>query len=353
MDRRYWNAALLTALVASLGVAGCAPESPIADNEEDLEESEEQRDSIVGGQTTNAFPAVGALTRSGGTHCTGTVVAPRLVVTAAHCLVGVSASSLRFVLGARVSQPTASIKVASIEAHPNYDDNALTNDIGVVRLASDAPVTPVKMLRSMDSSWIGRELVFVGYGVSNGYQQSGAGTKRFVRMPVEGVSAKQFEYGVPGKNTCNGDSGGPAFAEINGEPFLAGVTSYGDAYCTQYGVDTRVDAFKSFIGAGSGSTDPCNGESFTGRCNGSTVIWCENQQVQQQACSGGEICGFSSEQEYFTCIEPAQQDPCNGETYEGRCDGNKLVWCENEQIKNATCSSGCGFDTGQGYYNCN
>lgn len=346
--------ARLPVMTLLLGFAlACAPEGAIGQQEEDLEESDERRDPIVGGQTTNAFPAVGALTRFGSTHCTGTVVAPRVVVTAAHCLAGVSASSLKFVLGAKVSSPTHTIGVASIKAHPSYDDATISNDIGVVTLASDAPVTPMKMVPAMDSSWIGRELVFVGYGVSNGSNQTGAGTKRYVRMPIEGVTSKQFEYGLPGKNTCNGDSGGPAFAEINGETLLAGVTSYGDATCKQYGVDTRVDAFKSFIGVSGPASDPCNGESFTGRCDGDRVVWCENQQVQATDCAAQDkVCAFSSQNQYYACVSPAQVDPCNGETYVGRCDGNKVIWCENQQVQTSTCSGSCAFDTQQGYYNC-
>jgi secreted trypsin-like serine protease len=286
-------------------VPGCAPDSDIGDDEEDV--TEEGRDEIVGGTTTTAYPAVGALTRFGSTHCTGTVVAPRKVVTAAHCLKGFTASSMKFVLGSRVSAPTAVINVASIQAHPNYNESQLTNDIGVVTLASDAPVTPVKVLGKMDSSWVGRELEFVGFGVNNGFNQTGAGTKRLVKMPISEVAAKQFTYETPSKNTCNGDSGGPAFANVNGELYVAGVTSYGDQNCTQYGVDTRTDTYLSFIGvAGSipstnptQPTDPCQGETFAGRCDGRTVVYCENQTVKRLSCQNA--CGFSQAKGYYDC----------------------------------------------------
>ncbi len=351
MDRRLSIAPLAFGL--ALAVA-CAPETPGSDDDES-ESSDQGRDPIVGGQTTSAFPAVGALTRNGQMHCTGTVIGPRLVVTAAHCVSGFTASSMRFVLGSKLSAPTATIGVASIKAHPNYDPNQITNDIGIVTLSSDAPVTPMKIMDAMGASWAGKTLTFVGFGVSNGNTQTGDGTKRFVDMAIQSVGATQFQYAVPGKNTCNGDSGGPAFANVNGEMLVAGVTSYGDASCTQYGVDTRVDAFKSFVGA-SGSTgspsDPCNGETFTGRCDGNKVIWCESSQVKSQTCGGGKVCGFSASDNYYGCIAPAQQDPCHGETYAGRCDGNELIWCENSTVKNATCSSGCGFNSQQGYFDC-
>ena len=90
-------------------------------------------------------------------------------------------------------------------------------------------------------------------------------------------------------------------------------------------MDTRTDAYKTFLGVGTPATDPCNGETFAGRCNGTSVVWCENQQVKTSNCSAqNKVCGFSAEKQYYGCIEPAQADPCNGETYAGRCDGNKV-----------------------------
>ncbi len=338
-------------LLALLLLTACAPESSLPGAEEDVESSEESRDPIVGGQTTSAFPAVGALTRYGSTHCTGTVIAPRKVLTAGHCVKGVSASSLKFVLGDKVSAPKHTLSVASVKAHPSYDDTSLANDIAIVTLSSDAPVVPAPVLSAMDASWAGKELVFVGYGASNGNAQTGYGTKRYVRMPVSTVSAKTFSYAVSGKNTCNGDSGGPAFAEVGGVAYVAGVTSYGDANCTQYGVDTRVDAFKDFLGLN--APDPCAGETFAGRCDGSTVVWCENQTVKSTNCSSqSKVCGFSTQNQYFACIEPAAADPCGGETFAGRCEGNTVIYCENQQVKTVSCSNQCGFNASQGYYDC-
>ena len=255
---------------------------------------------IVGGTPTSDFPATGALTRFGGTHCTGTLISARRVVTAAHCLEGVSASSLRFVIGASVGQPEATLKVSSVTPHPNYNPSSLKNDIGYVDLAQNAPVAPMPVLPSMDSSFVGQEFVFVGYGVSNGFSQTGAGTKRFVNMAISQVGATQFSYAVPNKNTCNGDSGGPAFAQVGGELLLAGVTSYGDANCVQYGVDTRTDVYVDFLGVQSAPSDPCQGESFEGRCDGNTVVWCENEQVKTLTCQ--QSCGFDAPKGYYNCL---------------------------------------------------
>jgi secreted trypsin-like serine protease len=333
------------ALVSVL-VIGCTTQST------DRDDIEGARQVIVGGQATSSLPAVGALTRFGSTHCTGTLVEPRKVVTAAHCLEGVSASSLKFVIGPKISTPEHVISVASVSYHPSYNSSSLQNDIGYVTLSQDAPVEPMKLLPSMDGSWVGTQLIFVGYGASNGVNQTGYGTKRFVSMPIQQVWSKQFRYAVNGKNTCNGDSGGPAFAQVNGELLLAGVTSYGDPTCIQYGVDTRTDVYASFLDVTAPTTgDPCQGETFEGRCDGNTVVWCENASVQSQTCSSGKVCGLSETHNYYACIDPPPTDPCQGETFAGRCDGNTVVWCENEEVKTLACQS-CGFDSQAGYYNC-
>ncbi len=345
---RFRVSALVTVAVAGLA---CGEGSP-----------EVAKQRIVGGSATTMLPAVGALVYYGGMHCTGTLIAPRKVVTAAHCTKGVSASGLRFVLGASIASPEASLAVASVKPHPSFSSSSLANDIGLVTLAADAPVAPLGVLGAMDSSFVGKKLLFVGYGASNGVNQTGAGQKRAVTMSIAKVSATTFSYQDPGRNTCNGDSGGPAFVQdAAGAYLVAGVTSYGDATCTSYGVDTRVDPYLSFLGvsAGGSSSTPapsgCGSETWEGRCSGSTVIWCEENQVQKLDCAGkGMTCAYDSSKAYYGCAQPpVASDPCQGETYEGRCDGNTLIWCESQQVKQASCGTRtCSFDGAHGYYNC-
>ena len=227
-------------------MTGCAAEQSA--NEDPTEEVDGTEAAIIGGSTTSSYAAVGALTERGFPFCTGTIIAKRVIVTAAHCLEGQSASAIKFALGPNANSPQASLSIKRIAVHPQWDSSQIKNDIAIAILSADAPVTPVPVNTTMPSSWVGKSLTFVGYGVSNGRTQTGAGVKRVVTIPISQVAASQFAYQTRGKNTCNGDSGGPAFAaDASGNLTVAGVTSYGDQGCTQYGVDTRVDAFRSFI----------------------------------------------------------------------------------------------------------
>jgi hypothetical protein len=50
-----------------------------------------------------------------------------------------------------------------------------------------------------------------------------------------------------GTGKCEGDSGGPSFAMVNGQQMQVGITSFGDQQCAQFGADTRTDAEMDFL----------------------------------------------------------------------------------------------------------
>ena len=244
---------VVTLSSAALLVFGCveAPPDDVLTGSADLDDAQlaKAASEIIGGATTSGYPAVGALTYDGEPFCTGTVIAPRKVVTAAHCVVDMLPREVKFVLGANAYSPDTVLSVSALRAHPYYDDWSLDNDIGLVTLAADAPVAPVGLLGDMDGSFIGERFIFVGFGVSNGYRQTGAGVKRAVTIPIAEVAPTQFTTTAAGVNTCSGDSGGPAFyTHPSGTLLLAGTTSYGDEYCVEYGTDMRVDPYLSFLG---------------------------------------------------------------------------------------------------------
>ncbi len=60
-------------------------------------------------------------------------------------------------------------------------------------------------------------------------------------------------------------------------------------------------------------------------------------------CAGGATCVAGQ------CQEPT--DPCQGISFEGCCDGNVLKWCQ-DTLQTQNCQGSCGWQAGQAYYNC-
>jgi MYXO-CTERM domain-containing protein len=90
-------------------------------------------------------------------------------------------------------------------------------------------------------------VTFVGYGLSSVVPLGSAGLKRTVDIPLADLGDTQFFYLADGENTCFGDSGGAAFLKEGAVDVLIGATSFGDSECSQFGADTRIDAFAESV----------------------------------------------------------------------------------------------------------
>ena len=275
--------------------------------------------AIVGGNDASRgeYPFIAFISIDRAFACTGSLVTPTHVVTAAHCgsiapggqanvPIGQPGQLIEVSIGA-YEQPTIWLDAGlesdgqqfvakSVSVNPGWLGlGSVSHDVAVIELPSPASAPPVKIASAAERSiWLpGTQATIAGFGVTDADSQESPDVLQEGRVPIrtdedaaeaypyliDGVDPlfggfepeTQLAAGVGGTDTCQGDSGGPLLAPSGTGFRLVGDTSYGvgcgdPEFPGVYGrvADTTLRTWIESVAPGSVSTGSSTSTGGTG-----------------------------------------------------------------------------------------
>lgn len=185
---------------------------------------------------------IGIAVAGGGTYlCSGTLIAPNVVLSAGHCVNPAAATPPFTVTQVQVDIPN--LNVGAYVTHYTFTGGASgepldsTVDVSVLRLDRNLSPTPAT-LAAQDPA-VGQDMVALGYGYdgtgTDGNGNLGDLLFGSVVIDFQGSSSKNVHTlakvqpisDPASQDTCAGDSGGPLFA-MNARNVVVGVLSGGN-----------------------------------------------------------------------------------------------------------------------------
>ena len=240
--------------------------------------------SIVGGRaaTIAEFPSLAYIEADlgkSGFSCTGTVVSPRVILTAAHCVEDIERGTFtgagKYAVATGTTSPGKALrenvfKVTETHVFPGFDPGTLRGDAAILVLDRPPAAPPIALAGPADAGLYagGAPIQVAGWGLTNAKSVNPPETLRAAAMVVQtptsckqktnrfypefSTSAQFCILDAPTKKSggCFGDSGGPGIGQrADGTPVELGIISTGGPFCNPKfpNVLTRVDTVSPWV----------------------------------------------------------------------------------------------------------